>query len=435
LATLQTLCRDCLTTVATPSRPIRCANCGSPRVTAHEELLSLSIAHVDCDAFYASIEKRDNPSLLDKPLIIGGGQRGVVSTCCYLARQFGVRSAMPMFQAKKLCPHAVVLIPNMKKYVGVSREVRTMMDALTPLVEPLSIDEAFLDVGGLRRLAGTPVEIATRLRAAVWDDVGLRISVGVARTKFLAKVASAVSKPDGLLVVPPEGELDFLHPLPVERLWGVGDKTAVKLHARGLHRVQDIARLEPAALEAILGKAGGRHLGALAHNRDPRPVEVGRRRRSIGAQHAMGRRPQNTADIDASVMALADRVTRRMRAAQRVGRTVLLRLRFGDFERATRSTTLPHATADTAPILDAARGLLAAATPEIERRGLTLVGIAVQNLSADDAVQLGLPFEHRSRASLDRVADQVRERFGAEALGRAALLGRGSGFVPPQLPD
>jgi DNA polymerase-4 len=215
----------------------------------------------------------------------------------------------------------------------------------------------------------------------------------------------------------------------------VGVKTAAKLHARGLDRVADIARLEPAALEAILGKAGGRHLGALAHNRDPRPVEVGRRRRSVGAQQAMGRRPKSAADVDAAVMALADRVTRRLRAARRVGRTVLVRLRFDDFERATRSMTLPHATAETASILVAARGLLAGATPEIERRGLTLVGIAVQNLSADDAVQLGLPFEHRSRASLDRAADQVRERFGADALGRAALLGRGSGFVPPQLPD
>jgi DNA polymerase-4 len=199
--------------------------------------------------------------------------------------------------------------------------------------------------------------------------------------------------------------------------------------------VADVARLDAGALEAILGKASGRHLDALAHNRDPRPVVVGRRRRSIGAQHALGRRPKSAADIDASLMALADRVTRRMRAARRVGRTVLVRLRFDDFERVTRSASLPHATADTATILATARGLVATATPDIERRGLTLVGIAVQNLSADDAVQLGLPFEPRSRAALDRAADEVRARFGATALGRAALLGHDSGYAPPLLPD
>jgi DNA polymerase-4 len=391
-----------------------------------------TILHADLDAFYASVEQRDDPSLRGRPVIVGGG---VVLAASYEAKARGVRTAMGGRQALRLCPDAVVVAPRFTAYSEASAAVFEQFRATTPLVEPLSIDEAFLDVGGLRRIAGAPVEIATRLRACVWHEVGLRISVGVACTKFLAKVASAVSKPDGLLVVPPGSELAFLHPLPVERLWGVGAKTAAKLHARGLYRVADIARLDAAALESILGRASGRHLEALAHNRDPRPVEIGRRRRSIGAQHALGRRAMRAADIDASVMALADRVTRRMRAAQRVGRTVVLRLRFDDFERVTRSASLPHATADRATILGTARGLLATASPEIERRGLTLVGIAVQNLSADDAVQLGLPFEHRSRASLDRVADQVRERFGTEALGRAALLGRDGGFVPPQLPD
>jgi DNA polymerase-4 len=391
-----------------------------------------TILHADLDAFYASVEQRDDPALRGRPVIVGGG---VVLAASYEAKARGVRTAMGGRQALRVCPDAVVVPPRFRAYSEASAAVFEHFRATTPLVEPLSIDEAFLDVGGLRRISGTPVEIATRLRADVWSEVGLRISVGVARTKFLAKVASAVSKPDGLLVVPPEGELEFLHPLPVERLWGVGVKTATKLHARGLHRVADVARLDAGALEAILGKASGRHLDALAHNRDPRPVVVGRRRRSIGAQHALGRRPKSAADIDASLMALADRVTRRMRAARRVGRTVLVRLRFDDFERVTRSASLPHATADTATILATARGLVATATPDIERRGLTLVGIAVQNLSADDAVQLGLPFEPRSRAALDRAADEVRARFGATALGRAALLGHDSGFAPPLLPD
>jgi len=391
-----------------------------------------TILHADLDAFYASVEQRDDPSLRGRPVIVGGG---VVLAASYEAKARGVRTAMGGRQALRVCPDAVVVPPRFHAYSEASAAVFAHFRATTPLVEPLSIDEAFLDVGGLRRIAGAPVEIASRLRAAVWEGVGLRISVGVARTKFLAKVASAVSKPDGLLVVAPEDETDFLHPLPVERLWGVGAKTAAKLHARGLFLVGEIARLEPDALEAMLGKASGRHLSALAHNRDPRPVEVGRRRRSIGAQQALGRRPTTPADLDASVMALADRVTRRMRAARRVGRTVQVRLRFDDFERASRSTSLPHATADTAAILAAARGLLADARPEIERRGVTLVGIAVQNLSADDAVQLGLPFERRSRAALDEAADHVRERFGASALGRAALLGRDSGFAPPLLPD
>jgi DNA polymerase-4 len=391
-----------------------------------------TIVHADLDAFYASVEQRDDPSLRGRPVIVGGG---VVLAASYEAKARGVRTAMGGRQALHLCPDAVVVPPRFTAYSEASVAVFEQFRATTPLVEPLSIDEAFLDVGGLRRIAGAPVEIATRLRACVWDEVGLRISVGVACTKFLAKVASAVSKPDGLLVVPPGSELDFLHPLPVERLWGVGAKTAAKLHARGLYRVADIARLDAAALESILGKASGRHFDALAHNRDPRPVEIGRRRRSIGAQHALGRRAKTAADIDASVMALADRVTRRMRAARRVGRTVLLRLRFDDFERVTRSASLPHATADTAVILSTVRGLLATASPEIERRGLTLVGIAVQNLSADDAVQLGLPFEARSRAALDQATDEVRARFGATALGRAALLGRVSGLAPPLLPD
>ncbi|HEY7134868.1 MAG TPA: DNA polymerase IV [Acidimicrobiia bacterium] len=390
-----------------------------------------TILHADLDAFYASVEQRDDPRLRGRPVIVGGG---VVLAASYEAKAFGIRTAMGGAQARSLCPWAVVVPPRMSAYSEASKAVFAVFEDTTPLVEGISIDEAFLDVGGLRRVSGAPIEIAGRLRVAVRERVGLPITVGVARTKFLAKVASAVAKPDGLLVVPPDRELDFLHPLRVERLWGVGAVTAAKLHDRGITRVGQVARLPEAALVAMLGRATGRQLHALAHNRDPRPVRIGRRRGSIGSQRALGWRPKTLADVDAALVGLVDRVTRRMRDAGRVGRTVVLRLRFEDFSRATRSHTMPRATAHTHTILDAARGLLAIATPMIERNGLTLVGISVANLDDDGAVQLTLPFD-RYTGALDTALDDVRERFGAKAVTRAVLLGRDEGLTVPLLPD
>jgi len=305
----------------------------------------------------------------------------------------------------------------------------------TPLVEGLSIDEAFLDVRGLRRLAGAPTEIAVRLRRNVLERVGLPITVGIARTKFLAKVASGVAKPNGLLLVTPERELAFLHPLPVERLWGVGRVTATKLHNRGITTVGQVAGLEEPLLVAMLGRAAGRHLHALAHNRDPRPVRVGRRRSSIGGQRALGRTPRSMDDVDAIVVGLVDRLARRLRSGRRACRTVVLRLRFADFSRATRSHTLPRATTETQAILDVARGLLAAATPTIEKHGLTLVGLALTGLEDGRAVQLVLPLDRRHDAALDAALDEVRDRFGATAVTRAVLLGRNPGLAMPLLPD
>jgi DNA polymerase-4 len=391
-----------------------------------------TILHADLDAFYASVEQRDDPRLRGRPVIVGGG---VVLAASYEAKAFGIRTAMGGAQARNLCPWAVVVQPRMSAYTEASKAVFEVFDQTTPLVEGLSIDEAFLDVGGLRRVSGTAREIAVRLRRDVAARVGLPITVGVARTKFLAKVASGVAKPDGLLVVPPDRELDFLHPLPVERLWGVGPVTAAKLRGRGIARVGEVARLAEAALVAMLGRASGRHLYALAHNRDPRPVQVGRRRHSIGSQHALGRGPRSPEDIDAAVVALVDRVTRRMRAAGRVGRTVVLRLRFADFSRATRSHTLPQATAGTRTILDTVRTLLAAAAPTIADRGLTLVGVAVGNLADADAVQLALPFDHHGTTALDATLDEVCDRFGSGAVTRAVLLGRDRGLEVPLLPD
>jgi DNA polymerase-4 len=391
-----------------------------------------TILHADLDAFYASVEQRDDPRLRGRPVIVGGG---VVLAASYEAKAYGIRTAMGGAQARRLCPKAVVVEPRMSAYSEASAAVFEVFEQTTPLVEGLSIDEAFLEVGGLRRVSGTPIEIAARLRRDVRERVGLPITVGVARTKFLAKVASGVAKPDGLLVVPPDGELAFLHPLPVERLWGVGRVTATKLHDRGLGTVGEVARLAEPALVAMLGRASGRHLHALAHNRDPRPVQARRRRRSIGAQHALGRTPRSAEAIDAALVALVDRVTRRMRGAGRVGRTVVLRLRFADFTRATRSHTFAQATAQTRTILATARGLLTTAMPMIQREGLTLVGVSVGNLDDDGAVQLALPFDRRSASALDSALDEVRDRFGSSAVTRAVLLGRDQGLTVPLLPD
>jgi DNA polymerase IV len=391
-----------------------------------------TILHADLDAFFASVEQRDDPRLRGRPVIVGGG---VVLAASYEAKAHGVRTAMGGAQARRLCPQVIVVPPRMSAYAEASKAVFRVFEDTTPLVEGLSIDEAFLDVRGLERISGTPTEIAVRLRSDVLERVGLPITVGVARTKFLAKVASGVAKPDGLLVVAPDRELAFLHPLPVERLWGVGPVTAGKLRARGITTVGEVARLAEASLVSMLGRASGRHLHALAHNRDPRPVHVRRRRRSIGSQRALGRSPKSPDVIDAAVVALVDRVTRRMRTAGRVGRTVVLRLRFDDFSRATRSHTLPRATAHTQTILTTARELLTTAAPMIERQGLTLVGVAVANLDDDSAIQLVLPFDRHSGHALDSALDEVRDRFGPTAVTRAVLLGRNQGLTVPMLPD
>jgi DNA polymerase IV len=327
-----------------------------------------------------------------------------------------------------------VVAPRMSAYAEASKALYHVFDDTTPLVEGLSIDEAFLDVRGMERLAGSPTEIAVRLKREIRVRVGLPVTVGVARTKFLAKVASGVAKPDGLLVVPPDRELAFLHALPVERLWGVGEVTAGKLHRLGITTVGEVAALPEEVLVSALGRAAGRQLHALAHNRDPRPVQPRRRRGSIGSQCALGRRRRSLEEVDAVLLGLVERVTRRMRAARRVGRTVVLRLRFDDFSRATRSFTLTHPTAETRTIIDTARALLATAMPLIERRGLTLVGVAVGNLQNDCPAQLVLPLDGRSGIELDLAVDEIRNRFGNNAVVRAVLLGRETGLTIPLLP-
>jgi DNA polymerase-4 len=393
-----------------------------------------TILHADLDAFYASVEQRDDPRLWGRPVIVGGG---VVLAASYEAKARGVRTAMGGRQARQLCPQAIVVPPRMSAYSAASKAVFEVFRQTTPLVEGLSIDEAFLEVGGLRRVSGSPLEIAVQLRRRVREQVGLPITVGVARTKFLAKVASAVAKPDGLLVVPPEGELAFLHPLPVERLWGVGPVTSGKLRQRGIATVGHVARLGEATLVSLLGQAAGRHLHALAMGRDARRVRVGRRRGSFGAQRSLGwaRSPRPLGEVESVVAGLVDRVTRRMRAARRVGRTVVLRLRFDDFSRATRSRTLLLPTSHTATILATEWELLAGVWPVIQQAGLTLVGVAVGNLDHGELAQPPLPFDRHGGGGLDAALDAVRDRFGSSAVTRAALLGRDPGLSVPLLPD
>lgn len=394
-----------------------------------------SILHADLDSFYASVEQRDNPALRGRPVIVGGG---VVLAASYEARAYGVRTAMGGRQALRLCPHAVVVAPRMSAYSRASAAVFEVFDDTTPLVEPLSIDEAFLDVGGLRRTAGDPVHIGARLRQRVRERVGLPITVGIARTKFLAKVASQVAKPDGLLLVDPAYELQFLHPLPVRRLWGVGAKTEEKLRGHGIETVAQVAELGESTLAAMVGGAMGRQLYCLSRNIDRRRVVPGVRRRSVGAQRALGAagNTMSAAEVDAVVVNLVDRITRRMRSAGRTGRTVTLRVRFADFGRATRSHTLPGATASTDPLLAAARQLVAEAAPLTAERGLTLIGFAVSGIDRSGGQQLELPFDGPADPiALDAAVDRVRGRFGTASVTRGVLLGRDPGWEMPMLPD
>ena len=396
---------------------------------------SATILHADLDSFYASVEQRDDPSLRGRPVIVGGG---VVLAASYEAKAYGVRTAMGGGQARALCPHAIVVPPQMSAYSQASAAVFEVFHDTSPLVEALSVDEAFLDVSGLRRVSGTPVQIGARLRERVREEVGLPITVGIARTKFLAKVASQEAKPDGLLMVPPDRELAFLHPLPVRRLWGVGAKTADKLRTHGVETVSDVAELSETALTGLLGPAMGRQLFGLSRNIDRRRVVTGHRRRSVGAQRALGKAgsAMSPEQVDAVVVNLVDRITRRMRAAGRSGRTVVLRLRFDDFGRATRSHTLPRATASTGVILAAARTLVNQAAPVVSERGLTLIGFAVCNIDREGSEQLELPFGNGCDThTIDSAVDLVRRRYGNAALTRGVLLGRDAGWEIPHLPD
>ncbi|MBA0048142.1 DNA polymerase IV [Mycobacteroides sp. LB1] len=380
-----------------------------------------SILHADLDSFYASVEQRDDPALRGRPVIVGGG---VVLAASYEAKRCGVRTAMGGRQAHQLCPSAVVVPPRFDAYSAASKQVFEVFRDTTPLVEPLSIDEAFLDVAGLLRISGTPRDIAAVLRAEVRRRAGLPITVGIARTKFLAKVASRQGKPDRLLVVEPHEELSFLRPLPVQALWGVGAITAKKLRVYGIRTVADIADLGESTLAAMVGRAMGHQLHCLANNVDPRRVQGGRRRRSIGAQCALGRRRRTPKEIDAIATQLIERIARRMRGTDRSCRTVVLRLRFDDYTRATRSHTVLRPTTSTERLLAVARQLVDEGASLIAERGITLIGFSVSNFDPCGAAQLELPFTGltENALALDSTLDELRDKFGTRSVTRATLL-------------
>jgi DNA polymerase-4 len=396
------------------------------------------ILHADLDAFYASVEQRDDPDLAGLPVIVGSG---VVLACSYEAKAFGVKTAMNVGQAVRLCPEAKVVPPRMEAYSEASRQVYEVFADTSPVVEGLSIDEAFLDAGGLENISGTPAETARQLRRTVREKVSLAISVGVARTKFLAKIASAAAKPDGLLVVEPDREEEFLHPLPVEALWGVGRVTSEKLRGMGITQVGQIAMSDPERLAASIGNAAAARLVDLANNRDPRPVRPREPRKSIGAQSAFPAGSRNDEEVDALLASLVDRAARRLRAAERRCRTVSVGLRFGDMSRATRSSTLPAPSDGTTEILSEARSLLESLRPRVASSGLTLVGVSLESLEAATGSQLALPLtgEDGTRGeageALDRALDDLNERFGQEAVTRASLVGLDRNSGSPILPD
>lgn len=404
-----------------------------------------SILHADLDSFYASVEQRDDPALRGRPVLVGGG---VVLAASYEAKDCGVHTPMSGREARAMCDvrlgrgSAVTVAPRFPAYVEASRRVFDVFYDTTPIVEGISVDEAFLDVGGLGKISGSPMEIGARLRERVRREVGLPITVGVARTKFLAKVASGAGKPDGLLEVPPDGELAFLHPLPVRKLWGVGVKTEQRLAEAGVHTVGEMATLGESGLAALLGQSGGRHLYALAMARDPRSVETGRRRKSIGAQRALGRRIKDESEVETTLIAIVDGLGKRLRGADRLCRTVVLRLRFDDYERVTRSRSLSEPTDSTATILATSRGLFDEVRPLIRDRGCTLIGLSLANLVTHGALQLALPFDEQTGdvganhdADLDLAIDDLTNRFGRDAVTRGRLVGRHHGDDAPILLD
>ena len=393
-----------------------------------------AILHVDLDAFFASVEQRDDPTLRGRPVVVGGtGGRGVVAAASYEARAFGIRSAMPVATARRACPRAVFLPPRPARYREVSREVMAVVGSFSPVVEQVSIDEAFIDVTGARRLVGEPGEVATRLRTAIRGTTGLAASVGIATTKFLAKVASDLAKPDGVLAVGGSDAEAFLAPLPVVRCWGVGPATLARLDRLGVRTIGDLTRVGTEVLTPALGAGLAAHLVALARNDDPRPVVPGGPAKSIGAEETFATDLRTRADCDRELLRLADRVGARLRSAGASARTVTVKVRFGDFETRTRARTLGEPTAVTAVILDAARGLLETFDPG---RGVRLLGITASNLvSGAGPVQTELFVDEESqrreaterRGVLDRAVDEVRARFGRGAVQPAVLLDRDRG--------
>ncbi len=431
-------CRDCLSELpdaagsgtAAAGMPMaglrRCGHCGSPRLLVHPELYRLGIAHIDCDAFYAAVEKRDRPDLRDRPVIIGGGRRGVVSTACYVARLQGVRSAMPMFKALALCPDAVVLRPDMEKYSAVSRLVRDRFEALTPMVEPLSLDEAFLDLNGTERLHGAPpARQLADLCLSIENEIGITVSVGLSYNKFLAKLASEIDKPRGFAVIGRAEAQAFLADRPVGDIWGVGAKLQARLRADGITRIGQLAGRDEARMVKRYGSIAQR-LVRFARGQDDRNVQPDRERKSISAETTFDTDIAAFEVLDARLWRLSERVAEACRRKQVSGRTIVLKLKTADFQNLTRSHTLPAATGLAHAIHEAGRAML---TPLCDGRSYRLIGIGVANLQDGDTpaeVDLLSPLDgaaNAGRARLEDAMSSLRERFGRDAVDRGLALG------------
>jgi DNA polymerase-4 len=416
---MPSLCRDCLT--LTDAAPPRCPACRSPRMVSHDELTALSIAHMDCDAFYASVEKRDNPALRDQPVIVGGGTRGVVSTCCYIARIKGVRSAMPMFQALKLCPEAIVVKPRFPAYTEASRAIRAMMEELTPSIEPLSLDEAFLDLTGTARLHGAPPAVLlARLTKRMEDELGLTGSIGLSHNKFLAKIASDLDKPRGFSVIGRAETESFLKPKPVRIIWGVGQATQTALESAGIRTIADLLRWDRTDLTARFGSMGDR-LWHLARGLDTRRVNRDEKLKSISKETTFFEDTSDPDLLDGHIWRLSEQVADRAKAKRLSGRTVTLKLKKGDFQLVTRRHALNDPTQLTDRIYRAARDLF-------DHAGTTgpfrLIGVGISDLAPEDQADLSqdlLDPNATKRAAAERATDAIRAKFGAEAIikGRA----------------
>jgi len=412
---MASFCRDCLADVPEPRA--RCAGCGSPRVAGHRELAQMAIAHVDCDAFYATIEKRDDPSLADKPVIVGGGHRGVVSTACYIARTFGVRSAMPMFEARRLCPHAHVIRPDMAKYARVGREVRAMMGALTPQVEPLSIDEAFLDLTGTERLHGMmPAKTLARFAKCIETEIGITVSIGLSQNKFLAKIASDLDKPRGFSMLALSEAPSFLAPWPATFIWGVGKAMGVELARAGFRTIADLQRADETELMRRFGTEGLR-LARLSCGIDTRTVNPDRETKSVSAETTFSADIVDFRTLERRLWELSEKVSGRLKAKELAGATVTLKLKSADFRLRTRARSLSAPTQLAAKIFDAGRELLARETGSTRFR---LIGIGVSALApAQDADPADLVDQRGKRsAAAEHAVDRLRERFGEAAVIR-----------------
>ena len=409
-------CRDCLADA--PDTAKRCPACGSPRLARHAELEHLTIGHVDCDAFYATIEKRDDPSLVDRPVIVGGGKRGVVAACCYVARTYGIRSAMPMFEAKRRCPDAVVIKPNMAKYVQAGRAVRKAMFALTPLVEPLSIDEAFLDLTGTERLHGmSAARVLARFALQVERELGITVSIGLSANKFLAKIASDMDKPRGFAVLGQDEAAAFLAPKPVGFIYGVGAVSAAKLAADGYRLIADLQRADEHDLIRRYGEEGAR-LWRLARGIDARNVDPERDTKSISAETTFERDIGDFRPLEQHLWDLTERVSARLKANALAGSTVTLKLKSADFKTRTRARSLGHPTQLAARIFAAGRDLLA---HEVGTTRFRLIGIGVSHLEDSAGDDLADLIDRRA-AEAEHAVDRLRAKFGRDAVVKGLAL-------------